>query len=326
MHFALSEDQAALAEIAQDYLGLLPDGRAVADGHDPRDLSPWARLVEEQAWQALAIPEAHGGFGFGWLELAITLEATGRRLTPCPLLGIGMATGVLLETVASGARDEALEAIAGGEVIPMVWRSPAPHLAGARRAVFVQGDACFVAPLATREACPSLDPCRPLDRVMPDLGKAVPLEVDLQRARSRASVLLAWEAVGVAQACLDMAVAYAKLREQYGKAIGSFQAIQHLCADVFVAVESARSAAWYAAWAVDERAPDAPLAAHTAIALAQDAAFKASAANIQIHGGIGFTWEHDAHLYFKRARGSRDLLGSPRDHRHAVADHLLGAK
>lgn len=325
MQFALSEEQAQLAEIARDYLAGLPDGRAVADGHHPSDPRLWARIVEEQGWQALAVPEAHGGFGFGWLELAVTLEAVGSRLTPCPLLGVGMGTAALLEASPSEARDEALGAVAGGEVLPLLWRSPGPDMAGARRAIFVRDGDLLLAPIATRRAVDALDPTRPLMDATPSLGEATRLDADIQRVRSRCEVLLAWEAVGAAQTCLDMAVSYVKIREQYGKAIGSFQAIQHLCADGFVAVESARSAAWYAAWAVENNAPDARLAAHTAVATALDAAVRVSADNIQIHGGIGFTWEHDAHLYFKRARGSRDLLGSPHDHRLAVADYLLGA-
>lgn len=325
MHFALSDEQAQLAEIARDFLGNLPDGRAVADGHDPCDPTLWSRITEEQGWQAMAIPEELGGFGFGWVELAVAFEALGGRLTPAPMLGVGMATAALLESSASADRDAALESIAGGEVIGMAWHAEAADVALAERAVFATSGGLVLAPIAAREALPTLDATRPLFRVEPDLSGAIALDADVERVRRRCEVLLAWEAVGVAQAALDQAVEYAKIRHQYGKAIGSFQALQHMAADVFVAVESARSAAWYAAWAVDSDAADARLAAHTARALAGDAAFRATADNIQIHGGIGFTWEHDAHLYFKRARGSLDLLGAPRDHRHAVADALLGA-
>ena len=131
--------------------------------------------------------------------------------------------------------------------------------------------------------------------------------------------------MGAAEAILEMAVDYAKVRQQFGEPIGSFQAIQHKCANMMVAVESARSAAWYAAWAVDSEADDARLAARTAKAMASQALMDCAGENIQIHGGIGFTWEHDAHLYFKRAQSTLGLLGSPQVHREAVAANLLGA-
>ena len=134
---------------------------------------------------------------------------------------------------------------------------------------------------------------------------------------------LAAEQVGGAQRCLDMAVAYAKVRHQFGRAIGSFQAIKHMCADMLLEVESARSAAYHAAWAAADGAADLPLVASLAKAYCSEAYFHVAASNIQIHGGIGFTWEHDAHLYYRRAKSAEVMLGTPASHREAVADLLL---
>jgi alkylation response protein AidB-like acyl-CoA dehydrogenase len=133
---------------------------------------------------------------------------------------------------------------------------------------------------------------------------------------------LAAEQVGGAQRCLEMAVAYAKARRQFGKPIGSFQAIRHKCADVFLDIECARGAAYYAVRAAARRSPELPAVASLAKACSSEAYARAAAANIQIHGGIGFTWEHPAHLYFKRAQSSGHLLGDASFHRRLLADEI----
>ncbi|MEY2475446.1 MAG: hypothetical protein QOG87_761 [Actinomycetota bacterium] len=137
-----------------------------------------------------------------------------------------------------------------------------------------------------------------------------------------AAVALAAEQVGGAQKCLEMAVEYAKVRVQFGRPIGSFQAIKHKCADMLLEVESAKSAAYYAGWAAAEDSDELPVVASLAKAYCSDAYFHAAAENIQIHGGIGFTWEHDAHLYFKRAKSSELLLGDPTYHRELLAQRI----
>jgi len=137
------------------------------------------------------------------------------------------------------------------------------------------------------------------------------------------SIMLAAEQVGGAQRCLDMSVDYAKFRYQFGRPIGSFQAIKHKCADMLLEVESARSAAYYAAWAVADGASDLALAASLAKAYCSEAYVGAAAENIQIHGGIGFTWEHDAHLYHRRARSAEAMLGTPAEHRDLAASYLI---
>jgi alkylation response protein AidB-like acyl-CoA dehydrogenase len=137
-----------------------------------------------------------------------------------------------------------------------------------------------------------------------------------------AAVALAAEQVGGAQKCLDMAVEYAKVRVQFGRPIGSFQAIKHKCADMLLEVESGKSAAYYASWAAAEDNDELPVVAALSKAYCSEAYFHAAAENIQIHGGIGFTWEHPAHLYFKRAKSSEIYLGDPTYHRELLAQRI----
>ena len=147
-------------------------------------------------------------------------------------------------------------------------------------------------------------------------------DVLLDRVLDLAAVALAAEQVGGAQKCLDMAVEYAKVRVQFGRPIGSFQAIKHKCADMLLEVESAKSAAYYAGWCASELNDELPSVACLAKAYCSEAYFHAAAENIQIHGGIGFTWEHPAHLYFKRAKSSELLFGDPTYHRELLAQRI----
>jgi alkylation response protein AidB-like acyl-CoA dehydrogenase len=156
-------------------------------------------------------------------------------------------------------------------------------------------------------------------RLVGDEGGAAPV---LSRTLDLAAVALAAEQVGGAQRCLDMAVEYAKTRIQFGRPIGSFQAIKHKCADMLLEVESAKSAAYYAGWAAAEDSDELPVVASLAKSYCSEAYFHAAAENIQIHGGIGFTWEHDAHLYFKRAKSSELLFGDPSYHRELLAQRI----
>ena len=144
----------------------------------------------------------------------------------------------------------------------------------------------------------------------------------IERVLDLAAVALAAEQVGGAQFVLDMAVQYAKDRIQFGRPIGSFQAIKHKCADMLLEVESAKSAAYYAGWAASELNDELPSVASLAKAYCSEAYFHAAAENIQIHGGIGFTWEHPAHLYFKRAKSSELLFGDPTYHRELLAQRI----
>jgi alkylation response protein AidB-like acyl-CoA dehydrogenase len=144
----------------------------------------------------------------------------------------------------------------------------------------------------------------------------------VEKGLQLAAVCLAAEQLGGAQVCLDMSVEYAKNRIQFGRPIGSFQAIKHKCADMLLQVESARSAAYYAAWAAQEDSEELPVVSSLAKAFCSEAYFHCAGENIQIHGGIGFTWEHDAHLYFKRAKSSELMLGDPSYHRELMLQRL----
>src|SRR5581483_2231897 len=155
--------------------------------------------------------------------------------------------------------------------------------------------------------------------VVGEIGAGWPI---LSAALDRAKVALAAEMMGGAQRVLEMAVEYSKVREQFGRPIGSFQAIQHKCANMMVDVEGAKSVVYYAAWAVSNGVADAPLAAAVAKAAASDAYRRTAAEGIQIHGGIGFTWEHDMHLYFKRAKSSEVTLGDANFNRELVAQGI----
>jgi alkylation response protein AidB-like acyl-CoA dehydrogenase len=150
-------------------------------------------------------------------------------------------------------------------------------------------------------------------------GEAWPV---VARALDMAAVGLAAEQVGGAQRVLEMSVEYAKVRVQFGRPIGSFQAVKHKCADMLLAVESAKSAAYYAAWAAAEDNDELPVMASLAKAYCSEAYFQAAADNIQIHGGIGFTWDHPAHLYFKRAKSSELIFGDPAYHRELLAQRI----
>ena len=183
----------------------------------------------------------------------------------------------------------------------------------------------------TRRAMPTMDQTRkqaevifdsvrlPLSALLGTEGHAWPT---ISRTLDLAAVALAAEQVGGAQRCLDMTVAYAKDRKQFGRPIGSFQAIKHKCADMLLKVESARSAAYYAGWAASVGEADLPAVASLAKAYCSDAYFHCASEAIQIHGGVGFTWEYDVHLHFKRARATESLLGSPAFHRELVARRI----
>jgi alkylation response protein AidB-like acyl-CoA dehydrogenase len=162
-----------------------------------------------------------------------------------------------------------------------------------------------------------------LDRVVVPAGSLIGEEGRgwelCERTLDLARIALAAEQVGAAEMCLDMSVEYAKVRKQFGRPIGSFQAIKHKCADMLTMVESARSAAFYASAVAGQGEVDLGEVASSAKAFCSDTFFHCAAENIQIHGGIGFTWEHPAHLYFKRAKASEVLLGEPSFHRERVA-------
>jgi len=198
-----------------------------------------------------------------------------------------------------------------------------------------QGISLFLVPAAasgvSRRPLPTMDMTRKQAEIRLDRARVPASAVlggeglgwgVLQRVLDLACIALSAEQVGGMERCLTMAVDYAKVRVQFGRPIGSFQAIKHKCADMLVVTESSRSASYAAGWAAAAGDPELPLLAALAKAYCSEAYYRCAAENIQVHGGIGFTWEHEAHLYFKRARASQALFGDPAYHREIVARHM----
>jgi alkylation response protein AidB-like acyl-CoA dehydrogenase len=262
----------------------------------------------------------------GMVELGVVLEECGRVLAPVPIVS---AVGIALPALAAAA-DELAGQVRTGTAIPVlaVDLDLVPEAHVATHVVWADGDDLLVAEAGdcAVEVLETMDSLRRLCRVSTEGVQrqrfAGAARAALAAAHRQGAVAVAHELVGVAQATLDMAVAHARQREQFGRPIGAYQAISHRCADMFVAVESARSHAYFAAWAIDAQDPGADLAASQAKASASHAAVVCAEGCIQVHGGIGFTWEHDAHLYLKRARSGAALLGTASQHRRRIADLL----
>jgi len=283
------------------------------------------------ALAATAILNAASEEQKGELLPAIVSGRTTAALAVCEPNGRFDATGIELEATAcvgTHRLDGVKSFVVDGHTADLlVVAGRAPRSSGVDGLSFftVRGDASGL----VRRPLTAIDATRKLARlefsgVQADLlGEAGAAAPALARTSEHAAVGLANEMVGGAQKVLEMAVEYAKSRVQFGRSIGSFQAIKHKCADMLLEVELAKSAAYYAAAASAEEDADLPALASLAKSLAADAYLRAAAENIQIHGGIGFTWEHDAHLYFKRAKSSEVLFGDPPHHREQLAQRLL---
>jgi alkylation response protein AidB-like acyl-CoA dehydrogenase len=240
----------------------------------------------------------------GWTADDITLEASAEGV-----LG-GTKTYVIDGTIAN--------------LIVVAARSPGTTGTDGISLFTVAGDADGL----TRTPLEGIDPTRKIARLdfagvrAQPLGQTGTAWPALERTLNHAAVALAAEMCGGAQRCLDMAVQYAKDRVQFGRPIGSFQAIKHKCADMLLAVESAKTAVYYALWVAAADDPELPIVAPLAKAYTADAYFSAARENIQVHGGIGFTWEHDAHLYYRRAKSSELMFGDAPYHRELLAQRL----
>lgn len=269
------------------------------------DESLWKLLCEQVGAAALVVPEEMGGAGGELADAAVVVEELGRALAPTPLLGTTLAELALL--AADEPDTDAIEKLAEGAAIGAVVFDPGYVVNGAVADVVVAADGEKITRWATFTATPvaTMDPTRPLARLEPATTTQIGADPGLA---DTAAILLAAEQVGAASKCLDLTVEYAKERVQFGRPIGSFQALKHRMADLYVAVQSAR--------AVVDDAVAAPSANSAALARfsASEAFSKVAAEAVQIHGGIAITWEHDIQLYFKRAHGSAQLLGPPREH------------
>jgi alkylation response protein AidB-like acyl-CoA dehydrogenase len=328
------------------------------------DLALWRQLSQQLGLQGLALPEAYGGAGYGYVEQAVVLEELGRALTCVPYFGtVVLAANALLESGDSSAMARWLPDIVSGDLTATlaVGEPITPDLTVAVKAdrtglswqldgtvpqvvdaiavdlllvigQTTNGPGLFaVHPDArgvVRTLLPTLDPTRK-QATFAFTGAPATLvgrdgdgERIVTRVLQLAAVGLAAEQVGGAQRCLEMATEYAKTRIQFGRAIGSFQAVKHRCADLSVGIELARSAASRAAVCAAENDADLALMASLAKSFCSTTFVQAATDNIQVHGGIGFTWEHSAHLYLKRAKSSQLLFGGPTLHRERVARAL----
>jgi alkylation response protein AidB-like acyl-CoA dehydrogenase len=299
MDFSFNDEQTQLRREARGWFAAhFPLDR---DWDGPQD-DRWSE-VAELGW--LDVAEA----GLGFIEEAILFEEIGYALYPGPYLAtIGLALPWL------GAEDRA-EVAAGRTRWSAEVRGLVPWLSSVDRVV-ADGQA-----FAARGAeLPTVDPSRPLGRLERGDGSPLPRTGDVARAR----VAAACEAVGVAQRALELGIAHASTREQFGRPIGVYQAVSHRLADTYGDVELARSLAYWAAWCVAEDDEQAPAAAAAAKAFATEAAVAACERAIQVHGGTGFTWEHPLHRYYKRALWLEGFGARPAELRAEVADAVLG--
>jgi len=269
------------------------------------DESLWKLLCEQVGVAALVVPEEMGGAGGELADAAVVLEELGKALVPTPLLGTTLAELALL---ASDEPDtDALERLAEGTSIGTVVFDPDYVVNGDAADVVIAADGTTLTRWSTFTAhrIDAMDQTRRLARVEPTDTADIGTDPGLA---DTAAILVAAEQIGAAAKCLDLTVEYSKDRVQFGRPIGSFQALKHRMADLYVAVQSAR--------AVVNDAIAAPSATSAALArvAASEAFTKVAAEAVQMHGGIAITWEHDIQLYFKRAHGSAQLLGPPREH------------
>ena len=265
---------------------------------------------EDDRWQELAELGWLGAAELSFVEEAILFEESGYALYPGPFLA---TVGFVLPSL--GPEDR--EAVAAGEVR---WSAEIDGLVPWLGSVDMVVDGDGNAQPARGKELPTVDPTRPLGRLERTNGRPLPGP----RAIGRARAAMAAEAVGVAQRALDLGVEYAKTREQFGKKIGVYQAVSHALANTYADVELARSLAYWAAWCVAEEDEQAPVAAAAAKAFAVEAAVAACERSIQVHGGIGFTWEHPLHRLYKRALWLEGVGSRPAELRAEVAEALLG--
>ncbi len=354
MDFELSDDQRALAGAARDLLAKrsAPERvRAVVDGGGwDRDL--WQAMVD-QGWTGITVPGPLGGVGLGWVEVAVLLEQVGAHLAPAPILQHLVALDAVVAALGDGVTgaEAWVEPLVSGTAVAAAvstpvavagddasgWRlsgTPEPVVFGPSADVLVvpavgsEGEEGLFLVERAGDARPSPEPAMDRTRELAwlhfDATPAVRLGPAEAAARhlDRGATAYAAELLGVCSRAMDMAVAYAKERVQFGRPIGSFQAVKHRCADMLVDVEGMRSTALYAAWAIGAGDPDAAVAASTAKTWCSDASKRVLASTLQVHGGVGFTWESDVHLYLKRGQLDQVSFGDATFHRTRLARFL----
>jgi len=360
MQFGLNESQEFLRDSARKFFaGECPisEVRRLMDTDTAFDAKLWAKLAE-QGYTGIIFPEEFGGVGLGVVELVLLMEEAGRALLPGPYFSTVVMAGSLLDALATKEKKKKyLAPICRGEArCAVAFFEPegswdvsdvrvtevngklkgeklfVPDAAVAHWIIVVARNGVFLVDSKARglqiQPMLGMDLTRKLYSVRFDdvSGEKLGETADVAGPRGIATVALAAEMVGGMQRTLDITVEYAKTRKQFGKPIGSFQAVQHQCADMYLETESARSAVYYAAWALQHHAPDAAAAVSIAKLCASDASRTVGNRGIQVHGGMGFTWENDLHLYYRRAKASETAFGDATFHRERLARLTIDAE
>jgi alkylation response protein AidB-like acyl-CoA dehydrogenase len=327
VNFDFSDDQQAIKRTAKDFLAarFTPERVRELAESGRYDDAAWSEMCE-LGWPGIFIEGRHGGQELGIVELAILMEELGYSLAPVPFLS-NAAAGLALQLAGTDEqRERWLPGIASGKARGTVGLAQndeaklVPDADTAEVIVLLHPDGGTVVEAAVAEIEPleTIDATRRFARVRADGGEA--LAGNAAGALDRIAVAVASELTGVAQRALEMAVEYARDRKQFGRPIGSYQAVSHRCAQMLLETESARSGTLYAAWTADAEPETLPLASAMAKSYASDAGWQVTASALQVHGGIGFTWEHDLHFFLKRAKADGQLYGSARWHRERVAE------
>ena len=360
MQFGLSESQQILKDTAKKFFANecpIADVRKLMETDTAYDAVLWQKLAE-QGFTGIITPEEHGGMGLGIVELILLMEEAGYALLPGPLFSTLMAGSVLQACGSPAQQQKYLSRICSGQARATVafleagasWDPTAlkltissGNLNGTKLFVTDAAAADFLLAV-TAQGVYLIEASAPGMKIEPmkgiDLTRKIysvnfsntPAEklsgnsFGVDHALNVATAALAAEMTGGMQRVLETTVAYAKTRKQFGKPIGIFQAVQHMCADMYLETESSRSAAYYAAWALQEDAPDAATAVSVAKMYASDASRSVGNRGIQVHGGMGFTWENDIHLYYRRAKASETMLGDGAFHRERIARFVIDAK
>ncbi|WP_199554746.1 acyl-CoA dehydrogenase family protein [Sandaracinobacteroides hominis] len=344
MNFDLSDDAKTLKEAARKFLDARagpPAARKVMDAAATHDAALWAEVVE-QGWPAARVPEEHGGLGLGADEACVLAEEIGRSLAPVPLMSTLAAIEAILLAGSDSQKAEWLPKLASGEAVGcLAWaegsnsptQMPSAKLAsgklsGTKNPVIdglvatvaivtvatADGPAMAIASLdgATREKQDTLDLVRPSAKVGFDgvAAEALGTAADWVKLTERLAVLSAWEALGTADAAREMTLAYAKERVAFGQRIGRYQGVKHKLADMYIKAELARAHALHGCWAWSADAPELAQAASAARVASLDALKYTAEESVQLHGGIGFTWEQDCQFYYRRNRLLAVSIGS----------------
>ena len=339
--------------------------RRVLDSGETHSDKVWNAVVE-MGWTATALPEAYGGFGMGYLELCVIAEEIGRAAAPIPFsTSVYLAGECILAAGTDAQKDDLLPKLASGEAIGTLALAEqagaisektissrvingklngrkivVPDAEVASYAIVAakdaQGVSLYLANLGdkgvTRTRQKTVDPSRSHYEVVFDDVPVEPLGSPgkgldtVDRVFDRAAVLMAFEQLGGAQAALEMARQQASERFAFGRAIGSFQAIKHRIAEMYVSMELARSNCYYGAWALSTNAAELPIAAAAARVAASEAYYQCARESIQVHGGMGFTWESDCHFYYRRSKLLSLALGSERAWKDKLIDRLAARK